>query len=210
VYKAYLRWYLIIGIIITLFILSWLLLTPSLSTEVFVFHYSFRRFVLNLAVGLFLIVEILCLILISTKLINRFFEWLINSIPAYWSAVFSSFVLLGVQLFVCFFIYSGGENVLLEQILPILGLIYYYSIGLIVIQYFISKGEKINPIIYFLVGGVNFFERIIKFIIIQIRQIGNKPKEISLPRVSFSEMVHFLDISMASFLYKIQQIYNDQ
>ncbi|MBA4384147.1 MAG: hypothetical protein C0410_05375 [Anaerolinea sp.] len=139
-YKSYLKWFLTIGIAFTVAVFLWLILIPSISSNLFFLNYSLQRFLLITITGIFLLSLSIGLVNSNKRSVNSFFiKYMASKIV--FSLFFISTFFLMIAISGVFLKVYGVRAFFFERILPILLLSFLFSFEVVVFQQIISKGE---------------------------------------------------------------------
>ncbi|MCX6054166.1 MAG: hypothetical protein NTZ74_04475 [Chloroflexi bacterium] len=133
------RLFLGIDIIITVAMLIWLILTPSISTHPFILIYSFERFLLITFSGIFILLLLIGFTFSKKRGINFIFDWLMLS-KTLFSIIFIIIVIVLIFFVGMILNVYGPRAFFFERMLPISVLIFLSAIETIIFQLITSRG----------------------------------------------------------------------
>jgi len=138
--KSYLKWFLAIGFLFTAAVFIWLILTPSLSSNLFFLNYSIKRFILIAITGIVLLTLSIGLVFSKNRLINNIFIKLMSSNTAFLLFFITTLIMIIIIIGILFRAY-GDKIFFFERIFPIILLSFLFSLEVITFQQITSKGE---------------------------------------------------------------------
>ena len=138
--KSHLKWFLAIGLLFTAAVFIWLILTPSLSLNLFFLNFSIQRFILIAITGIVLLTLSIGLVCSKNRLLNNIFIKLISSKAAF-SLFFITTIIMIIIITGVLFRAFGDRTLFFERILPITLLGFLLSTEAITFQQITSRGE---------------------------------------------------------------------
>ena len=138
--KYSMRYLFIINILTTFGILIWILLTPSLSSEIVLLTYSKNRLLMNTIAIMVLLLLLICLWTLRFQKAQEFFKKVFSS--KLFASFFLFLMVIILQSFVFFLGGSfGGKTIYFEKLSPLIILFFLLSVEVLFYLYSSTNGE---------------------------------------------------------------------
>ena len=144
--ESYFKLFLTTGFLFTCAFFTWLILTPSLSSNLFFLNFSIQRFLLIAITGIVLFTLLIGYVCSKNRLLNYYFNKLMSSKVAFLLFFITTQIVVFIIIGVLFRVY-GARTSFFERILTIILLYFQFSVGLFVwspVSYLISPLLKFS------------------------------------------------------------------